>query len=640
MIKVGEHRIFFGDFHGQWNSSREELALLVAGLSWHGYDFTAFQTPDKYDFLTEIITEGEIPVVALPGHECMYEWAHLTTVGIKGERPRMDNPNVEEVLGWFMQNTSWTIMAHPYEFMIDKLESLLDKKLLHAVELVNGHKNSDRNLNLIDWYYEGLRKGKKIPIVSGLDIHIPHGSRRPSILYSQSYPPQEDIGLFGTNRTGVISEGASTQEIKKAIEKCQTFIEIEDEKLLIGPPETVKYLEDNGYWEKAKADLDSRRSLGPQKDTMIVGGRKCRLDYKNGFDELSMNGKKQETSVLNIPLKFSRNTHYINLVAKKDGQKLASALKVYHPLTTEIKGMLENGKCLTELFLSNNLNRPLEDVCVEIKCGDIEKMEKISKIDANHGEILRTEWDIAHPLRPSKFEIIISAGDIEKQIEKYLVFAECKYLENIGEPDAWEDIQAIEMTGRFQEQIDEAFTAEWNGDADLSAKIKMAWNEKALYFKMNIVDDVLVPSKTNLLMFGDCFQIGLNPLSTEAVGNQSFYDIMMTRGTENGNEKAYMERPPQIALEYPIKSRLMLEGLYEGTVDDNGFEGVLTLPRNMISPLSLTPGTDFGLYMTIFDNDGTGLKTSFQWPLCSEKYLNQAWYIPYGGAWAGVRLTK
>jgi hypothetical protein len=198
----------------------------------------------------------------------------------------------------------------------------------------------------------------------------------------------------------------------------------------------------------------------------------------------------------------------------------------------------------------------------------------------------------------------------------------------------------IDMTGRFAEQIDEAYTVEWKGDSDLSARIRMAWNEKAVYFKLNIIDDVLAPSKTNLLMFGDSFQIGLNPLSSEAVGSQSFYDIMMTRGTENGNEKAYMERPPQIALEYPIKSRLPLDGLYSGQVKGDEFEGILTLPRNMISPLNLNEGSEFGLYMIIFDNDGTGLKTSLQWPLSSEKYLNQAWYTPYGGSWANIRLTK
>ena len=60
----------------------------------------------------------------------------------------------------------------------------------------------------------------------------------------------------------------------------------------------------------------------------------------------------------------------------------------------------------------------------------------------------------------------------------------------------------------------------------------------------------------------------------------------------------------------------------------------------MIQPMAPVAGARFGLFLTIFDNDGTGLKTSLQWPLHAERFVNQAWYIPYYGAWASVKMTK
>lgn len=67
-------------------------------------------------------------------------------------------------------------------------------------------------------------------------------------------------------------------------------------------------------------------------------------------------------------------------------------------------------------------------------------------------------------------------------------------------------------------------------------------------------------------------------------------------------------------------------------------EGLLFLPFHLIPPMQPVPGYRFGLYLVLFDNDGTGLETALQWPLHAERHLGQAWYIPYGGAWAGIEL--
>ena len=138
MIAREGRSIHFGDFHGQWNAAEDELALLVAGLWRHGYDFTAFQSPDRQEALRATVERNRIPLRIFPGREYMYDWGHLTTVGTTGDAPPINDPDVESVLRWFKANSEWVVLAHPYAFMIDRLESLLDAGLLDAVELVNG----------------------------------------------------------------------------------------------------------------------------------------------------------------------------------------------------------------------------------------------------------------------------------------------------------------------------------------------------------------------------------------------------------------------------------------------------------------------------------------------------------------------
>jgi len=331
MITVGKYKIFFGDFHGQWNASEEELALLPAGLSYYGYDFSVFQTPEIFNNLQKIINSNQIEYKLFPGRECMYEWGHLTTANLKGEIPATNSQNIEEVLEWFQKHSDWTILAHPYEFMIDRMEELIDKNLLNAIEIVNGFIDTDRHR--VKWYYDMLAKGKRIPIVSGLDIHTPRGSRRPSVMYNSNYKAEMDIELFGSNRCGVICEVCNISNVKKAISSCQTFIEIMDENTLIGLPEIIDYLEANDYSRKVKDDIEQRRVLTADSMRLLVGGQKEKFKWQSSLDEIHIAGEQvkcnanETTHIINIPLQFDKNIHYINLVSHKNGQQMVNALK-------------------------------------------------------------------------------------------------------------------------------------------------------------------------------------------------------------------------------------------------------------------------------------------------------------------------
>lgn len=645
MIEIGKEKIFFGDFHGQWNAAEEELALLVAGLSWHGYDFTAFQSPDRYESLEGIITENNLPIQVFPGREYFYDWAHLTTVNVKGEAPPINDPDSEKVLAWFKNNGYWVIIAHPYHFMIDRLEGLLDSNLIDAVELINGHLNSNRNTGLIDWYEAMLSKGKAAPIVSGLDIHIPTGSRRPGVLYSASYPASSDINLFGANRTGVIMNSCNLYNVKTAISERKTFIELSAEHRLIGPPEIIEYLERNHYWEAVESDLEQRRKFGLQSTGMIIGGQPVELTCHESADSVSIAGTNGKTVsggkvIVNVPLRFNRNTQYLNIISRSKNICTVNALKIYHPVHIEIFPDINGERCITLTKISNTGRERIERLRLSISCAGHEISELLPSLEPMATEQYIHEWDIPEAGRPTRFDILAANDCYCKEFSKYLVFIGCPYIENQHNDDQWDKIRPVKLSGNFSEQVDTNFTVEWNGDDDLSGAIKTAWNQDGLYFKMSIADDILVPSKNALLMFGDSFQIGINPVGTDEVGNQSFYDIMMTRGTEpDGVEKAYMERPVNMALEYPQNQRMLLDGLYHGKICNGKFNALLTLPFHLIPPMQPVPGYRFGLYYVIFDNDGTGLKTAFQWPLHAERFAGQAWYVPNGGAWANVKLT-
>lgn len=643
MITVGEKTVYFGDFHGQWNAAEEDLALLVAGLWQEGYDFTAFQTPDRYDALRGIVSTHALPLNVLGGREYMYDWGHLTTVGVEGTPPPIDSQDVASVLAWFKEHGTWVVLAHPYEAMKKRLDDLLDQGLLDAVELVNGHLNSNRNRGLAEWYGARVRAGKATPIVSGLDIHIPKGSRRPNVLYTPAYPPQADIDLFGANRTGVVAAGCDAAAVKAAIAAGRTFIELTPERRLVGPPDLVSALEREGYWDRVEQDLERRRGMAPSVESRIVGGE--RTVFSSSAERVETGGREQAVGDdglvrLAVPLAYSRNTQYVNVVSRKGETLAVHALKVHHPLSVELLPDFVDGTCRTLTRIVNAGTRDLDGLRLSLDCGGRVVTESLPPLAPLAMHEVAHDWRVADRHRPTRFTLRVGNDRLEKQFAKHLVFIDCPHLPDPANAADWERIDPIRLSGGCDEQVDRAFTVFWNGEADLSAEIRLGWNAAGLHFRLRIRDDVLAPSKISLLMFGDCLQIGINPIGCEAVGNQSFHDLMMTRGTEpDGKDKVFLERSVNMALEYPSNERVRLDGLYAGSVRDGVFEGTLTLPFDQLAPMQPLAGYRFGLYLVLFDNDGDGLKTALQWPLSAERHVGQAWYVPYGGAWASVRLS-
>ena len=415
MIAREGRSIHFGDFHGQWNAAEDELALLVAGLWRHGYDFTAFQSPDRQEALRATVERNRIPLRIFPGREYMYDWGHLTTVGTTGDAPPINDPDVESVLRWFKANSEWVVLAHPYAFMVDRLESLLDAGLLDAVELVNGPLDSNNNRKLIDWYASLLNRGKRVPIVSGLDIHVPVGDRRPDVLYDDAYPTSLDIPLLGANRTGVIADRCDVNAVRAAIADGRTFIEIPSERMLVGPPDIVAWLERNDYWAEVEAEQGRRCRFTPRSQRRFIGGSTVSLDCAGFTGLVGIDGREQAVPAsgrvaLPVPLKTPRDTQYVTLVGRDADAVSVAALKVFHPLQVQAAPRLANGRYQTVTDVANVGGETIEDLVLTLSGCGIRVEERLPPLAPN-GVMRRVHtWTVPEPARPTPFHVAIGNG--------------------------------------------------------------------------------------------------------------------------------------------------------------------------------------------------------------------------------------
>ena len=63
MLKIAREKIFFGDFHGQWNEDQQNPSLLLAGLNYYGYDFTVFQGPGDTSVIERMADQLETGLI-------------------------------------------------------------------------------------------------------------------------------------------------------------------------------------------------------------------------------------------------------------------------------------------------------------------------------------------------------------------------------------------------------------------------------------------------------------------------------------------------------------------------------------------------------------------------------------------------
>lgn len=655
MLEIGGMRIFFGDFHGQWNEDHDNPSLLLAGYSFYGYDFCVFQGPGNSDAITSMMENLGMPFKVFAGRELMYNFNHITTLGFDGDIPPIDDPDVRNVLNKLHGCAKLIIAAHPWPSIISKLQDLIAEGLIDAIELVN---TANWNEPLMKWYYERLSKGDKIPIVSGLDIHRSHEFQRPDILYTANYPANNDIHQLGAHRTLVFCENCTEKEIIRAVRECRTLIEFNGQ--LLGPADLIRKLEDAGYREKAADQQKEREAFDLEllHGSHLVAGTRTRFKVYGQSSgkavlltpggtsrEITWSRNNHALDIDNLPHLFDRNQFFMPLnVIADQGLSRTFALKTKSPVEISLLSETESGNNPERLVIADIRNNTGKELYpgYTLSSAALEKtIEGKIQIEPYYtGRISTPVEPLEEVSRPVKFTLAVESGDFRRMFSRNLVFVSCNYAENITEKE-WDKAGKIFIG--YDDQIDPMFTSSWNGPDDISGKFSLLWNEQGLYVRGWIVDDILYTrsSDTDITVFGDCIQIGINPVNRDDVPGMSFYNITLTRGAEE-EPQMRIETVPKFAVYgmAPAGYRIPASFYDMKKLDKTTTRCTLFLPWSLLIPMQPVAGYRFGLYLLLWDNDGSGVKTSLQWPRYMEKETGNAWWSPQNGAWAQMRLDR
>jgi|GEM_PF-2353218 len=669
MIEVAGERVFFGDFHGQWLEKPENFPIFLAGLTYYGYDFSMFQGQSGHDTslngpLQKLIRDLEINFTVFPdGYELFFDWGHVTTAEFHpdAEMPPSTEPDFEKVFRYLKNHTRFCALAHPYPDMFDKLDRLLDNGLIDAVELVNSDGGGSNHAFLRNWYEKRLHRGRLTPIVSGLDVHTSHGYSRPPVFFNSDYSPNKDIHLLDTQRTLVLAECRDEGCVFDAVRRGRSLIEIRGR--LIGPPKLVEKLVKGGYFAvRARAQEErenfklisasGERAVALEKFALIVQDPMKKpgeaIGYRPDGGVVRTPYKPDESFIMkNVPASSDWNQSYAAIkVRTADGRGRLFTLRVRPRLAVDLQPKVTGKRGRRRIYairLSLQNNRP-----VPVRGHYILRSEAVpgGAIKGCFGPI-QPEDAVAldhplrglnEPLRSRSFtaEVIPEVGPPQRFL-KDLVFLAVPHA-GILNAKAWAACDPIRLNRR--EQLDPAFSSDWKGPRDCSGEFRVLWNEEALHFCMEVTDDILARGSVrdpNAAMWSDAMQIGVNPLNREDVPEFSFYDIWTTRGAHRNNEHGWIRLGPNMAVDGIERGRVNIPARFFSVqrLSRTRTRVRLNLPWRFLLPMQPVSGYRFGLYMILWDNDGSGVKAALCWPRPNQ---GRAWYQPEGAGWAQAEL--
>ncbi len=540
--------------------------------------------------------------------------------------------------------------------MWDKLDMLVDEEYVDAIELVNSAGDGDSHRFLFKWYEERIRSGRPTPIVSGLDIHAASGCQRPPVTYMPAYPPAQDIHILDIHRTVVLCESVDEKCVFDAVRKCRCLIDLNDR--LIGPPALVEKLVNGGYFEKRKKAQAEREAFRVEVmgATAPVAGEPLSLRSheceEGGVAALYADKGKPITipfgpdglvGLDHMPTLCGDDLFYapVHIRPKVGGGRLF-AVKTRSSLSVKLRPEVTfaNGRRRDSVALEirNNGSSPATgsyrancEGSVWHAAGEFGPIPPLSTVRVDCGAAPTGD---PHQAREFCAEITMDGG-VARRSRRSLVFLGIPRSDSLSEED-WRACAPIAMDKR--ELLDASLTSRWDGPRDASAEIRILWNAVGLHFRVEAIDDALVPSpRRDQTMFGDSVQVGLNPIDCEDVPCFSFYDITMTRGGDGTDERCWIRTAPQLAVESVEKGgRYMPASCF--SVEKIGASRTrlsLDLPWSVLVPMQPLSGYRFGLYFYLFDNDGTGLKSALTWPWPT---TDRCWYIPEGADWAQAVL--
>jgi|GEM_PF-2940011 len=176
-----------------------------------------------------------------------------------------------------------------------------------------------------------------------------------------------------------------------------------------------------------------------------------------------------------------------------------------------------------------------------------------------------------------------------------------------GRLDDWQPLPGAAVNTQEAWQNAAAAFAEYGGPQDLSAEIRIAWDNSALYLALDIRDDVLVRvrSASDIGTRGDSVVISLADAGG-ADPNQFAIVLLRTASL------VWRAQPSARAGEIRTINRAVLASPLEAGTQ---LTYELAVPWSELTPMRPLPGTEFTLTISVCDDDGAGLEGCLESPI-------------------------
>ncbi|HEY5891979.1 MAG TPA: sugar-binding protein [Chthoniobacterales bacterium] len=187
--------------------------------------------------------------------------------------------------------------------------------------------------------------------------------------------------------------------------------------------------------------------------------------------------------------------------------------------------------------------------------------------------------------------------------------------------NAWSQAPVLDISEARQMFYPEKDAKRWVGPADLSGQARMMWDDRYLYIRMEVVDDVYCNPGSGYSMWNqDGIQFLIDPFRQE-VESRGRYDYSMGLGQKGVEIFRHMTADPSLKIGLSPEIKL--------TVSDHGTGGgkiyEVAFPWHSLAPFQPKAGANLGLAVIINEDDGPGRKSFMGW--FSGVHLKEALFV-------------
>ncbi len=613
MMKLKNITVQLGGFHDHWLRNGTEVStLLMAAMQYFHYDFICLMDSD---FGEKALKEKSDIERWMPGKkvflgvELMYDWGHVVTVQNSCKDFDLANPDWRTELQKIHKGGGFVALAHigyPYG---DTEPTFKDKEIDEIIE--NDYTDAVQLERVTDWQWVEKRanRGDKLPLVGGWDAHRLYDIYdNEANLYTKNCTPENQIDSAPGMRTIVFAEDNSLESIKKAIREGKSVLEHVETSKLYGSPELINTLIENGYFEKIKELSDKQNELILKNDILTAyTGAKLQFPGKGTVTvpyDNDMSCKELETDENGIltldsaPLPAMLDFSHLPFRWKGDKGERMWAVKVENNIQYIVIPKIMNGK----RYLTVKLLKDLEcDITVH------EPIQYEGRVSAKKDdELICLEIpDEVPDIFNISFELnAVNGGYSEYSKKTGIAIAKSNNKDWSECPLYYANTQ--EQCGGF------GSNRPYPGEDVFSGKAQFKWDEKFLYVKFDIVDEIhIAPPSGHWMYRSDCICISFDP---KLMRNKSFKDL-------SGFMIGFPEEGPEIVGITNLEEEAGL--FHEETPKGRIVTAYLPWDKIGAKP---EKGLHIGIHFSFLNDNGTGLLDNVHWPMPAENgRMEQAW---------------